>query len=495
MTSLKRKKSIKEKTKSFLNGESALNFALKALIHFAIRILKAIRTKLVMGSKRKRMKIFDNSILFVSYFPAVDNKAAKQGILKNNYAMPLQDKLSEMDKKIIWIWMYWSIYENSFSYALRLAQIFKKNGEVNFFLDEFMSLNVIFRVFSLWIRQFRIFLKLIKLMPTRILHENLSIPEGTVFIKNLMARSFIGWTGLVGILYFELYKEVFSHFPYPSYCIYCLEMQAWERALNAAKQLMTPQIKSIGFQHGAIYRNAFSYMIHPNEMLQKGKSEFLPAPDIIACNGDISLHLMSHCKHPNITKVEAIRHLYLTDYLRDLGRFKKQDIVLIAGSVNTEETRALISLFYKAFPRPNGFKVWLKGHPTLPFEMILKELGNDIRNQNYVIKHDPVDKLLKTVKILIVGSSAVAVEGLAGGCKVIIPIFSDNMFMSVLNGFEEFYIKVHTPLELRTAIEQSIQCNERKQDLNEIKEFISQYFCLDPSLQRWEKLLTENSIV
>lgn len=492
LSSHKIKRSFGEKCKSFFNKQNISSFTLKALIHFFLRILRAIRSKWVMGPIKNRAGINHNSVLFVSYFPAVDREAAKNGILKNKYAIPLQEKLSKMNKNIIWIWMYTFIDEHSFGDALKLAKMFKRNGEANFLLDEFMTFKISLKILSLWIRQSLTFLKLKKLIPAQAFHENLSIPEGAEFIKNLMARSFIGWIGLTGILFFCLFKEVFSHFSSPPHCIYYLEMQAWEKALNAAKKIKAPRVKSIGFQHVAIFRN-LSYFHHPSELVQDEKSISLPLPDILACNGDIPLHLMSQCQYPNLNKVEAIRYLYLKDYLSLSDLSMKKNIVLIAGSTDIKETRALISLFHAAFPKPRGFEVWLKGHPALPFEKILKELKIDSQNSGYMIKHDPVVKLLEPVKILIVGSSTVSMEGLARGCEVITPVFSNTMFMSPLKGFEEFYIKVYNPQELRTAIEQSLKHSEKNQNFNKAKEFISQYWCLDPTLKRWEELLESQS--
>lgn len=492
LSSLKRKKLLKEKMKFYLNQQNTFSFTLKALIHLFFRVLRSIRAKFIMGPIKNRVEKHGNSVLFVSYFPAVDKKAAKKGILKNKYAIPLQEKLLDMGKKIIWIWKYWPIDEHSYSDALTLAKKFKKNGEANFLLDEFMSLKVLIKVLFLWIRQFRIFLRLKKLIPIQAFYKNLSILEGAVFIKNLMARSFIGWIGLEGILFFELFKEVFSHFSYPTHCIYYLEMQSWENTLNAAKKIKAPQVKSIGFQHVAIFRN-LTYFHHPSEMCQDEKSISFPLPDIFACNGDIPLLLMSRCNYPNLTKVEAIRYLYLSDFLGNSDISVKRNIALIAGSTDIQETRALISLFHAAFPKPRGFEVWLKGHPALPFLNILKELGIDIRKCGYLIKYDPIVKLLGPVKILIVGSSTVAMEGLARCCRVITPIFNDKIFMSPLKGFEELYVNVQNPQELRSAIRQAIQSDRIKQNSDKVKKFISRYFCLDQSLKRWEELLTENS--
>ena len=266
-------------------------------------------------------------------------------------------------------------------------------------------------------------------------------------------------------------------------------MHAWEKALNAAKRLRSPHIRSIGFQHGGISINYFFYFHHPSEMIQEEKSTALPLPDILACNGDISLNFMRSCKYPDIRKVEAIRHLYLSDYLNNSNLFNKQKVVLVAGSIDRKEAKSLISMFYEAFPKPEGFQVWLKGHPSLPFKDILRELKIDARECGYIIKYESLDELLKPTKILIVGSSAVAIEGLAGGCRVISPIFSDSITMSHLIGFEKYHIQVFNSEELKDNVEKIIEYSENKENYDEIKKFISSYWCLDMSLIRWEKLL------
>ena len=58
ISSLKEKKSFKEEIKSYLNRKNSFCFILKALICFVIRILRAVRAKLVMGSIKYRIKIY-----------------------------------------------------------------------------------------------------------------------------------------------------------------------------------------------------------------------------------------------------------------------------------------------------------------------------------------------------------------------------------------------------------------------------------------------------
>ena len=83
LSSHKIKRPFREKCKSFFNKQNPFSFTSKALIHFSLRILRAIRAKWIMGPIKNRASLTNNSVLFVSYFPAVDRKAAKNGILKN----------------------------------------------------------------------------------------------------------------------------------------------------------------------------------------------------------------------------------------------------------------------------------------------------------------------------------------------------------------------------------------------------------------------------
>ncbi len=493
ISSLERGKTFRGEIKSYLNRKNSFCFILNALIHLAIHILRAIRAKLVMGSIENRIEISNKSILFVSYFPAVDKEAAKKGILKNKYAIPLQEKFFHKGKSIIWIWMYTFLDGHSYGDALLIAKKFTKSGEANFFLDEFMSFKILFRVLFLWFHQIRVFFALRKLIPERVLYKDLSIPEAVVLIKSLMAESFVGRIGLESILYFELYKKVFSYFPNVPHCIYYMEMHAWEKALNAAAKLKSRKTKTIGFQHTSISKNYFHYFHHSNEIEKTQKSIDLPLPDILACNGGIPYQMMAESNYPNLKKVEAIRQLYLNDTLSNTNYIEKTiPVLLIIGSIDRDETIALISLVNSAFSKKQSFRVWLKGHPSMPMEGILKLLNIDREECEYEIKHDTIDKLLRDATGVIVGTSTVAIEALAFGCRVILPIFNDRMFMNPLKGFEKYYIGISNPAELETAIREIMRKNISKELYFRNVEFVKKYWCLDTSLKRWENILNKN---
>ena len=479
---------LRECVRIYLEKDRVSHSALKTLIGLRVDISRAVAAKKAMESAKGKDAKNNNSVLFISYFPLVDVELSEQGKLKNRYAAPLQTKLSQMGKEIIWIWIYAPLDGHDFNSALKLAAKFKRDGEKSVFLNEFVSLKLMIKVLFLWLRQIGTFKMLRRAIPDHVLYEGLSVPESAILIRRLMMDSFVGRTGLEGILSFELYKEVFTRFSYASHCVYCLEMYAWEKALNAAKQLTSPLTKSIGFQHSNCSRNLFNYFYQPIELNESGGPEFLPLPDVLACNGDIPMDLMSSCGYPNIRKVEAIRHLHIKYYLNESALSKKEKAVLIAGSIDKQETKSLISWFYEAFPEPKGFKVWLKGHPYLPLDRIVGELNIPLSDSGYIVKQGPISDLIDTARVIIAGHSSVAVDALASNTAVILPVFADCMFMSPLKGFEEYYLKVKHFTELRSEVEKLMK-DSKRENFKDAKSFVNKYWCLDDSLQRWEEVL------
>lgn len=469
-----------------------LTYSLVRLIGFIVRGFKA---KKIMGSLKNRKNKKD-SVLFVTYFPAVDKEAAKKGVFRNKYAIPLQDKLSEMNRPISWLFMYVSLDGWSYGDTLKLGRKFADNGETVFFLQEFLSIRVILNSVFIWIVQLLKYFLLTSRLNREFLTKSLSIKESSILLFPLWRQSFVGEMGIQGIVYFELYKKVFKYFNKTSHLIYYAEMQAWEKALNAAKKLISKNTKTIGFQHTVISRNYFHYFHSYQEMKEGEEGVGVPLPDILACSGDIPYKLMAKQKYTNLRKVEAIRYLYLKNYfsntksINDAKTDNNSPVLLVAGSIDHVETTSLISLLNAAFPEEQHFKIWLKGHPALPIEGILKSLNIDSRKCGYEIKNNPIDTLLKDATIVMAGATAVGVEALAFGCRVILPYFSDQMFMSPLAGFDKFYFKVCNPQELKLIVKKLGKTGKSKDNGH----FISSFWYLDETLNKWDELLNPQTI-
>lgn len=453
--------------------------------------IKGFKAKKIMGSLTNR-SIKRNSILFVSYFPAVDKKVSEEGSFRNKYFIPLQDKLAEKNKPITWLLMYVPIDGYSYSDALRLGRKFANNENVLFFLEEFVSVRTILYSIFVWFNQIYKYLILTVMLNPRILIKGLTDSESTILLYALWRRSFVGEIGIRGIVYFELYKRAFNSLKTVSHCIYLAEMHAWEKALNAANELRSEKVKTIGFQHTSIPKNFFHYFHYYEEMKDDRKEIKLPLPDVLACNGDLSYNLMAKQGYPNLKKVEAIRQLYLSKYLSNsnIKIGNKLPILLVACSLDRNETISLISLLNEAFSGKRNFKIWLKGHPAQPVDEILRVLDIDDQACGYEIKDSPVDILLNDATIVMAGSTIVALEALAVGCKIILPVFSDYMFMSPLNGHDKYYTKIYDPDGLRHSVQMLLKKDVEDASITSSKQFISSYWYLDETLKGWEKLLS-----
>lgn len=124
----------------------------------------------------------------------------------------------------------------------------------------------------------------------------------------------------------------------------------------------------------------------------------------------------------------------------------------------------------------------------MPIEEILDELNINCNTYGYEIKNQPIHELLQKASIVLAGTTTTSLEALVFGCDIIVPAFSDQMFMSPLIGFEQFYYKVYSPEEFEKTVRNLIELKRRK--IVGLKQFLRSYWCLDQALIRWSKLLS-----
>ncbi|MGR3218747.1 MAG: hypothetical protein ACUZ8H_02875, partial [Candidatus Anammoxibacter sp.] len=482
--------------KKLIRDSSGYFGFLKDFLHSIVWLIKfvtmGIRARKAMGSVKERL-VKDSSILFVTYFPLVDKDSASKGIFKNKYASALQERFNEEDISVNWLLMYVPLDNYSYGDAIKLGANFKNNKEQLFFLHEFVTINTILISVMIWLMQVCKFILVTLKVRCGVLYEGLSIPETNSLLYPLWQKSFVGFVGIEGIFYFQLFKDVFRFFEKTERCIYYAEMQAWEKALNAAKVKVAGNVKSIGFQHTSISKNNYRMFYSSDETNPKRDDMCkMPMPDTLACNGDVPLQILSKQGYPSLQKVEAIRQLYLKKYLscqdHDEGK-EGLPVLLVIGSLNKMESTSLMLLLSEAFPEKQSFRIWLKGHPSLPLDGVLRELNIDISVVGYEIKDGNIDKLLKEASIVMVGDSTVAIEALMFNCHVVLPVFNDTMFLSPLCGFEKYYKRIFNPDDLVTTVDSIINSNYDETFFDGARQFVSEYWELNEDLVGWKRLL------
>ena len=123
---------------------------------------------------------------------------------------------------------------------------------------------------------------------------------------------------------------------------------------------------------------------------------------------------------------------------------------------------------------------------------MLKELRLNLTDCGWVIKDQPISRLLKQSRVVVAGVSSVALEALANRCTVLLPVLADYMFLSPLNGFTNLADKVYNPEQLRSSVLEALESRGQEQAANSGIDFINRYWLLDDSLKNWTNILNHS---
>ena len=473
---------------------------LPASLSFAVDLIRTVRlfATAVGRSARARRDLGvlprtvpnRRSLLFVSYFPLVDKKRAAEGVFVNRYGAALQEWLRAMQIPVQWvlIWDFLDGYDHAS--ALRLARRLVEGGERLFMLDEFRGLREYLLAALWWVRQTLIGIFLYPFLRRNYLSAPPIGDDCLSLVMPLWMSSFCGSTGMDGILYAMAFDRVFRRFAHVRDCLYYCEMHAWEKALNAAKERLAPQVRSIGFQHANLPRNLFNYFYDPRETARRNPGLDLPLPDVLASNGQFPCALLAESEYPGLAPVESVRHLYLNEMLSSRVRPRTgRPTLLVAGSIDRAETRQLLGLVRAAFPHADGFDLWYRGHPAVPIEAIFRELGWPLNPMARIVQEGSLLDYLLPAWAVVVPSSSVAIEALACGCEVIVPVFSGAMMMNPLWDIDGPCHHVANGTELAAAW-QFIREGQTLSSVEEKRAFVRRYWHLEPDMPRWTQLLS-----
>jgi len=483
-----RKKDVSgpRRIKEYLRNSSRLSIIfIRALITFVCRIYRGAQAKIMLGSAPKNRQRQNNELLIATYFPSADPANVKIGQLENKFLGPLENLLKHLTKKIIWLWLFVYVDNRTYGDAIRLAKELRRRGENGFLLEQFFTVAAICRIIAQWFKMIFRYLKVRNELTAEIA-QLFSRNNYSEIIRKMNDYSFIGWQGLESIIYLELFCEAIARLPLSKRCLHFSEMHTWEISLNAAKQIYAPDMKTIGYVHSSVSPNYFFYLQDPANLM---KSELnYPAVDIIAANGSIAGNQFRRTGYERVEEVEATRYLYLSEKLLQSSESKNKNLIVVATSACSIETEEIIALVTSALFGLEALTVLFKGHPILPLNYFFKKLKISPVRDKFCITETPISELLCRAKILIVGDSSVALEALAVGCRVIIPVLSSWMFMSPLKGQEEFYDKIYNVEQLKNKVIELASKSEPPEEEKK-KALIKLYWHLDPSLPRWEKLM------
>ena len=431
----------------------------------------------------------DNPLLVITYYPNIDVESASKGIFKNRYYPSLQEELERQGRDITWAALY--IHNAGISHleSLQYARSFIRSGYHFVFLEQFLTAMSFARMLKGLLWSLKKFRRIEKSLPT---HHYFSetIPIYPIF-QDEWYESFCGATAIQGFLYPEAFKNMFHKVSEVQKGLYYCEMHAWEKALLATKKRYARNLNLFGYQHATVSRMLLNYFNHHSE-LEKADSKYaMPKPDKIACDGQVPYNYFkeSGWHEDELTIVEAIRYDHLKAAIQHKSK-NRDNIILVAFSIGIEESTAILNMVHEALKDASNIKVWLKPHPFLGMDLILKESGISLDNVHFEIKKDPVERLLPEAKGVIIGGSGTSLEALAYGCKVITLNLPEMVNMSPLRGIQSNLVNyVSSVSQLQEAVSKLMKQDEDNRNQEEARELVNRFLYLSKTSAKPERFL------
>jgi len=420
-----------------------------ALMYFAVRFFwRTLQVKRAMGStKRVRGRVAP--LMIITYFPNFDRASAEKGVFRNNYFEHVQQSLEREGRNIVWAAMSVPHGSITFSESLAYAKQFDNNGYPLILVEEFSSLSL---QISSFLRMLVFGLRFIRLERRIAACHEINGYNFYLLMRDDWYASFTGRIGYDGIMYYGMFKELLRRVK-ADRCLYYCEMHAWEKALAAARNAVSPDMRLLGYQHSTVPKMLLNYFFAPEE-LRGDVSYPLPLPDMLACNGFLHQSYMKESGWPEerLPIVEAIRFYHLKKHIGKEWK-KSGNVVIVILSISIESSCALLNIIYEALQGVENVEIWLKPHPFLNLKEALALSEMHVTTGRFKIKDGSIEDLLIDARVAVVGDSSVAVEALAFGCSVITVSTPEMVNTSPLRGMTNRMISnVESPGELREKI-------------------------------------------
>lgn len=431
----------------------------------------------------------EHELLFVTYFPAFEQEAAAHGRFRNKYAAPLQDLLHTLGRPVRWLLVYTTLYQTSYRQAVAQAQRFMAAGEPMVLLEQHVGLRDCLRILRCYAWLARRAACAYETVTAAALSAGPLPPTAEPLWRSLWQASFLGNEAVNALFFAVAFRRAAGALTARTEdCLYYWEMQGWEKSLCAAWADGPEKRTTIGFQHASLPQNLWS--CHPDaaETARHGRPSDLPLPDVVAAGGPIPAGRLEPSAFPCLTQVESVRYLYLNDTRRSARCKGPRPALLVAGSIDRAESLALLHLLVAMGPPPAGFRILLKGHPSMPFGPLLAQMGIAQLPDGFENWEEDLQGALDTAWAALVSASTVALEALACGCRVIAPVFPDAIQMNPLADFDGWCTIVASPQELGQALA-DLAAAGPPDDAARGWEFVNRYWNLDPALPAWTALL------
>ena len=413
--------------------------------------------------------------LFVSYFDNLHLNSLKNGIYKSHYWGGLPKLLEDELLPSNWLHIY--VQSGTINSPTDAAKILRKFNNINkkkhVFLDSFLSINLIFKVFNDWLR----------LSGITTLEREIKLNLGCYYplLMSDVQKSLYGMEVVSNIITFNLFEKSMQYFSYQVKGFFLYEGQGWEYGLVSAwKNFGNGHIT--GVTHTPLKYWDLRFFSDQN-LYAKNKENLINFPNYLAANGEFSKSLLIKGGIPSekVIELEALRYGFLENF-NNANHYNKELIsncLLVVTDYVWDSTKYQLEMLEKALlDTSHTFKIIIKPHPNCPIPEKYK-LSFD-----YQISSTPIGELLKYTQIVFSSNATSAsVDAYSAGKSTIIMLDPKTLNLSPLNGVKGVSFVANSK-ELVLALASCFDLTN-KSLFNNRREF----FFIDKELSKWRKAL------
>ena len=389
-------------------------------------------------SLRRRNKVNwfsgDQSIMFFSYFFALDVNKCMRGEFYSNQWSSLPKIFDSKGVNINWI-HHFMVFEgmNSNKTALGWIERFNKNSKhqgIHAFFESHLSFLLILK----FVKNYIIFF--FKSFEITNINEAFRVKGSVVdlwpLLKNDWIVSLRGCTAARNLIFIELVDKAIRNLPYQKNGLYLQENQFWEMALINAWRV-NGHGTLIGVPHATV--NFWDMRYVNDKRTVRSDDQFAqPKPDLVALHGPVAKNHFIEAGYPSskTVEVEALRYLNIGANKADKVIDPIKINILVVGELKTTTTLEMLSDVLIAVECNEDMIVTFKPHPGSYISAAM------INNPSVRIVTEPLDSLLPISDIAIVsGSTSAAVDVYYSGINTIIHLGSDELNLSPLRKFDD----------------------------------------------------------
>jgi surface carbohydrate biosynthesis protein (TIGR04326 family) len=418
----------------------------------------------------------------VTFFPNVHMDQLDKGNFRSKYWEKLHDYLEKEKTPVDWVWFYFGSKDLSFEKSVKLKDKCNQNPNSNqrfFLLEEFLGCGGLWKIFFLYLKLRR------KAHGLNHLRKAFCFPGSKINFFPIMEddwnHSLFGVGAIEKIIWAVMFDAMAQRLSASPWGLYTWENQTWERALVSAWKRHRSNSRVVGYEHSSVRLMDLRLFSDPGTYEGKELEE-LPIPDMLGINSSKGLEWIRESGYPShkTTRIEALRYFHLNGKYASLKKATATSdrVLLMVAGIIPDEVRFQIQLLKQADEKGGLGKyreIWIKPHPGLIIENILKELKPNFK---FALVTSPIIELIEQSDVVYCSNSTgTSLEAAWLGVPLIILAAKDSMNLNPLFGFpSQTFVKDTNDLILELENPKRIEIPE-------------DYFFLDEDLHSWKNLL------